>query len=238
MHNRNPQYGAEDFQEALHAHAIISSFSWLIALANYNGFCALSDLTYPMYTQTIITNGREWSFYQYQLNTILIQSKHQQNNSKFNFCHGTKEMKLYEEIDANGKCVGFNDDVIKHLLLYYKSAPAEQQLSTSELQPYLGKAVKKIADYQDLDKRIFLEQEFKHMCANRPRHLEKPEIYLWEKIYKIDHNTRPLEARRRFFELDINPWKRRMDEHPPVYIPRALRSEEQRKKKFKNTYYP
>nr|CAD7450838.1 unnamed protein product [Timema bartmani] len=50
------------------------------------------------------------------------------------------------------------------------------------------------------------------------------EIYNWEKIYKIDHKTRPLDKRLRPFELpDANPFKRRYNDHTPEYMPKALR---------------
>lgn len=59
--------------------------------------------------------------------------------------------------------------------------------------------------------------------ANRPRYQEIDEIYTWEKIYKIDHQTRPMDRRSRFFELFKNPAERKLSDRLPEYIPRALR---------------
>ena len=48
-----------------------------------------------------------------------------------------------------------------------------------------------------------------HIMSCRPRNMLKDEIYAWEKIYKVRYQTRPMEARKRFFELDKYPDMRR-----------------------------
>lgn len=238
MHSRQQTNDPDDNLEALHAHAIQSSFAWLLAQANYNGFNTYSELTYPMNTQTIITDGKYWSFYEYQLNTLLMSGRNVSENPRVNYCRGTKELKLYEDIDENGKIVGFNDEVLKYLVKFYTNAPTVTR-PANELTPYLDAQCKHIADYPDEERRIFLENTFKHICSNRPRHLALPEVYAWEKIYKIDNKTRPLEARRRFFEVFVNPWKRRMDQHVQEYVPKALRpGVPKNKNRFRPTYYP
>lgn len=159
-------------------------------------------------------------------------------NPRANYCRGTEELKLYQEIDANGKVVGFKDEVLRHLIKCYTNIPNIQR-SKQELQPFLDSKYKLIADYENSEKREFLEKIFKHLFANRPRHLALPEIYLWEKIYKIDNKTRPMEARRRFFEVFVDPWKRTLDQHQKEYIPRQVRPEGPKsKKKWKPTFYP
>uniref|UniRef100_A0A1A9VU90 Uncharacterized protein n=1 Tax=Glossina austeni TaxID=7395 RepID=A0A1A9VU90_GLOAU len=238
MQIRPASYGADDFKDAIHAQAIQSSFAWLLAQANYNGFNTYSELTYPMNSQTIVTNGRTWSFYEYQLNTLLTNSNAIDRNPKVNYCRGTEELNLYEAIDENGKIKGFNDLVLRQLIKFYTKIPNVQR-SAAELQPYLNAQTKRIADYVEDEKRDFLDKTYKYLASNRPRHLELPEIYSWEKIYKIDNKMRPLEARRRFFELNINPWRRTLDQHQKEYIPKALRPEGPKsKKKWKPSYYP
>lgn len=145
-------------------------------------------------------------------------------------------MKLYEKVDENGKCIGLNENVLKNLIHFYANAPVDRKIN---LKPYLGESEQKIADIKDDKRREFLEKTYKHMVSNRPRHRALPEIYMWERIYKINNKTRQLEAKRRPFELGINPFNRRLDEHQPVYIPRALRPEGPKsKKKWEKTYYP
>ncbi|XP_032514826.2 large ribosomal subunit protein mL65 [Danaus plexippus] len=230
---RPQSFGTEDNLEALHCQAMKSSFGWLLAQANYQGFTTYNDLTYPLVTQTVITNGNLMSFYVYQLNTI---SMHDDNldNPKHNICMGTKPMNLYDTIE-DGKVKGLNDDVLKMLVQFYLNAPEERE---HDMKPYLGKEEQFVADIEDDNKRSWLESTYKHLMSNRPKHNLLPEIYLWEKIYKIQHNTRFFEAKRRPFELGFDPFIRRLDDHLPPYIPKALRPYPKCRKKFETTYYP
>lgn len=209
-----------DEKEAIHRQGIMASYGWLHAQANFLGFTTFNDITYPLVTQCIVTNGQLWSFYVYQLNTMLFHHKNIKENPKKNICWATKEMKLFEEIQ-DGKIIGFNEDVLKTLVKFYSNASKSRD--GVELEPYLSKEEKLIADYEDDEKRQWLEREYKFITSNRPRHTLPYEIYHWEKIYKIDHKKRPFEARRRPFELFIDPWKRKYDERQSAYIPRKLR---------------
>ncbi|CAK1581061.1 unnamed protein product [Parnassius mnemosyne] len=231
---RNPSFGLEDNVEALHSQALKASFGWLLGQANYQGFTTYNDITYPLVTQTIITNGKLWSFYVYQMNTIAMHNEQMDENPKHNICFGTKPLQLYDTIE-NGQVKGFNEEVLKMLVQLYLNAPEERD---HEMKPFLGKEEQIIADIEDDEKRRWLESRYKHLVSNRPKHYLMPEIYLWERIYKIKHNTRFFEAKRRFFERDINPFKRRLDEHLPPYIPKVLRPYPRCRKKFENTYYP
>ena len=189
-----------------------------------------------MTTQTIITDGQTWSFYAYQLNTTENHQDAFETNEKVNTCWVTKEMKLYDEIDADGKLIGFNGEVVKNLIQFYLNDPQERNI---DMKPYLGDYEKIVADIEDPKRRTFLETRYKHLVTDRPRHRLVPEIYDWEKIYKIDNKTLPLKPKRRFFELFINPFKRTLDDHTPVYIPRALRPEGSKSKdKWEKTFYP
>ncbi|CAG9790897.1 unnamed protein product [Diatraea saccharalis] len=232
--SRKDSFGQDDNLEALHCQAIKASFGWLLAQANYQGFTTYNDITYPLVTQTVITNGQLWSFYAYQLNTLVMHNENIDDNPKHNVCFGTKPLKLYETIE-NGKVKGLNEDVLKMLIQFYLNQPEERE---HDLKPYLGKENQIVADIEDDNKRCWLESRYKHLVSNRPKHFLLPETYLWERIYKIQHNTRFHEAKRRPFELGIYPFKRRLNEHLPPYIPKALRPYPKSKKKFETTYYP
>lgn len=232
--NRKESYGPEDNIEALHCQALKASFGWLSAQANYQGFTTFNDLTYPLATQTIITNGQLWSFYAYQLNTMVMHNEEIDQNPKHNICFGTKPLKLYEGIE-NGKVKGLNEDVLKILVQFYMNTPVKRDY---EMKPYLGTEEKVVADIEDDNKRCWLESRYKLLVSNRPKHFLLPETYLWEKIYKIENNTRFFEPKRRPFECGINPYKRRLDEHLPAYIPKVLRPYPKSRKKFETTYYP
>lgn len=226
----------EDHKEALQRQAILSSYAWLHSQANYLGFTTFNDITYPLVTQTIITNGKQFNFYIYQLNTILLMFKNIKDNPKRNICWAGEELKLYEGVN-DGRVVGFNEEVVKILVKMYSNVPSERL--GINLRPYLSQEEKVIADYKDDDKRKWLEREYKNLVSNRPRHKEIDEIYAWEKIYKIDHKTRFVEKRRRFFELFQKPQDKRLNERLPDYIPRAHRPDLPRNKgRRAKVYWP
>lgn len=229
----------EDKQNALKAQAILNSFGWLIGQAYYQGFSTFNDLTYPLTTQTIITDGQKWSFYVYQLNTTVFETVYFDKSQRANKCWGTDEMNLFEEIDSTGKVIGFNDEVLRNLIQFYLAEPKERGY---EMKPYLSKEEETVADIEHVERREFLEKKFKHLMSGKPRHRKDfiPEVYLWEWIYKIKFNTRPMDPRRRFFELNQDPWDRRLDDHWPEYIPRAQRigGYHDKKNKWKATYWP
>lgn len=145
-------------------------------------------------------------------------------------------MKLFESIDSDGKIVGLNSDVIRHLVQFYAAVPKKRD---HDMTPYLGSEESTVADIEHTDRRVFLEEQFKHIYSKRLRHRLAPEVYLWEKIYKIDHKTRPMDPLRKPYELNINPWARRLDEHQPKYIPKALRPGGPKSKpKWETNYWP
>lgn len=227
---------ASDAQNVIHSQGILSSYGWLLGQACYQGFSTYNDMNYPLATQTAVTDGQNFTFFKYQLNTTCMHTAIEEPNYRYNKCWGTNEMKLYENIDDKGKLQGLNDDVLRTLIKFYTNEPAQRE---HEMKPFLGKKEKKIADIEDVKRRAWLEHTFKHMISNRPRHRPVPEIYSWEKIYKIDNDTKPMVKKRRFFELGINPFKRQLDEHWPQFIPRHLRARGQwDKKRFDATYYP
>lgn len=223
-----------DQQNMVHALGIQSSFAWVLGLASYQGFTTFNDITYPLTTQTIVTDGRTWSFYAYQMNTTRVGNKTLPGYP--NLCWGTKEMNLFESIKDDGSIEGFNVDVLKNLIKFYINVPKQRNI---DMKPYLGKTECKVADINHTERREFLEKTFKNIASNRPRHILPYEIYNWEKIYKIDHETRPMAPRRRPFELNQFPYKRRLDEHVPKYIPKVLRpGGPKSKEKWEKTFYP
>lgn len=231
-----PHYGDDDNQDAIHSLGINASYSYAYGQACYQGFSTFNDITYPLCAQTIITDGKTWSFYRYQLNTTITHTDVYEDNFKYNQCWGTKDMDLYEAVE-NGKIKGLNDDVLKQLIRFYLAEPKARDY---EMKPYLDPHEKKIADIEDVERRRWLEKTYKYLVSNRPRQQLMPEIYDWEWIYKINNKTRPMQDKRmRFYDFKINPFKRHLDEHIPKYIPRDLRANGiHDKNRFEATYYP
>lgn len=140
------------------------------------------------------------------MNTCALYYKHAGSiNPHKNVCFVNDEMKLYDMIEngqVKGKDIfnwktfyvdefsnsmlgfffkGLNEDVLKTLIKFYLMKPAEPQF---ELRPYLSPE-RYIANVSDTKRRLQVEKNFKHLMSNRPLHLPKPEIYHWEKIYKV-----------------------------------------------------
>lgn len=235
---RDRGYGAADNQEALHAQGILVSYAWLFGQAVNQGFTTLNDITYPLTTQTILTDGQHWSFYAYQLNTTVTHcDSFADELAHVNKCWGTSDMKLFDAVDADGTVIGFNDEVLRHLIRFYVNRPKER-LAT-DMRPYLNKEYPRAAGIPFGPRREFVEKRFKNLMENRPRHLLVPEVYNWEKIYKIDNRTRQLDPKRRFFELGKNPFQRRLDDHLSAYIPKHLRKKGPKSRvKFQWMFYP
>lgn len=235
--DRNEKYGREDFQEALHGNGILGLFGWVLGQAYYQGFTTVNDITYPLPSQSITTDGQHWSFYVYQLNTTLTHSHLAQENPVGNECWGTTEMKLYESVDEHGGLSGFNDKVINNLLRMYMNEPVERD--GVNMKPFLKDGEQYVSDIEDGEKRRWLDSHYKNLVSNKPRHKLRYEVYNWEKIYMIDHNTRPLAARRRPFQFRYNPFDKHLNAHYPKYLPKALRPDGPKsKQKRENVYYP
>lgn len=240
LEHRPPDFGVADGVETTQAQAILASFAWLHAQAAYQGFSTFSELTYPLVNQCILTDGRVFSFFLYQLNTTLLHSDNTETNARTNTCLALPPAPLFQEVKGN-EFIGWNDEVLSSLLSFYLNRPrAEEGL---DLKPYLNKEEKYIADIKDPNRREWLHSQFMHMYSNRPRHKLPYEIYDWERIYKIKFPTRDMEPRRRPFERDTNPLEdRKYYEHSHAYIPRSERTRKKHwtgwRAKFAKTYYP
>lgn len=227
---------SKDTNNALTAQAILASYSWLLGQAAYQGFTPFNELTYPLITQTIITNGQWWSFAVYQLNTIALSYKYISENNKTNLLWMTKPMKLYEKIE-NDTLVDFNDEVLLTLLRMYLNRPSERP--DVDMSPYLTHSTQYVAHIEHDERRQWLERRFKHLVSNRPRHRRIPEIPQWQRIFDIP--GRNIHIRKREpWQHGINPMARKLDEHVSAYVPKHLRKNPKIKKvgRFENMYYP
>lgn len=238
MHIKPEVYKDENTTlETLTTQAIFASYSWLLTQACYQGFSTFHDVTYPLVNQAVITNGQDWSFFVYQLNTTVLYGENIDENPRCNICWTTKPVKLFEKVEGE-KVHGLNTDVIKSLIKFYINTPIER--SDVIMKPYLGSSVKVIADIEHDERRNWLESHYKHLVSNRPRVRQPPEMNLWHKFYLVDNKTRPFEKKRHPFQFGINVMQRRLDDHTPKYIPKCLRANPKKKKigKWENTYYP
>ncbi|XP_060062764.1 large ribosomal subunit protein mL65-like [Ylistrum balloti] len=95
--------------------ALSSSFLSTVAQAHYQGFSTYHDMTYPLTSQTIVTDGRKFLFGAYQLNTLHLWKTDESNPICNLFWH--TEMDMFEGV-KDGNIVGFNDNVLQTLLKF------------------------------------------------------------------------------------------------------------------------
>ncbi|XP_036165405.1 39S ribosomal protein S30, mitochondrial isoform X1 [Myotis myotis] len=117
---------ADQIEVVYRANAIASLFAWTGAQAMYQGFWSEADVTRPFVSQAVITDGRYFSFFCYQLNTLALTAQADQNNSRKNICWGTQSKPLYETIEDND-VKGFNDDVLLQIVHFLLNRPKEDK---------------------------------------------------------------------------------------------------------------
>lgn len=117
---------ADQIEVVFRANAIASLFAWTGAQAMYQGFWSEADVTRPFVSQGVITDGKYFSFYCYQLNTLALTTQADQNNPRKNICWGTQSKPLYEAIEDND-VKGFNDDVLLQIVHFLLNRPKEDK---------------------------------------------------------------------------------------------------------------
>ncbi|XP_066983113.1 large ribosomal subunit protein mL65 [Macrobrachium rosenbergii] len=211
-------------EDYLEQKMIVASFSQALAHASYLGFSCVNELTYPIVQQSVVSDGRKWHFSTYQMNTCALHSERAIENPVNNILWLNDEQFLFEAVEDSG-VKGFNVDVLANLVAMYLKKGVTRDDATPYLGPYKCLAHHPASEEYRQEFRDFL---CNYVLSGRPRQIRKPEIYLWEKIYKIDFKTRPYEPPRRFFEphyAQKHPGQRRLDDYSAVYIPKALRKD-------------
>ncbi|NXB94924.1 RT30 protein, partial [Vidua chalybeata] len=106
------------------SNGIASLFAWTAAQAMYQGFWNEADVTRPFVSQAVVTDGKYFAFFCYQLNTLALTSETIKNNPRKNICWGTDSKPLYDVVeDSNVK--GFNDEVLLQLVHFLLNRPKE-----------------------------------------------------------------------------------------------------------------
>uniref|UniRef100_A0A8C0X8D7 28S ribosomal protein S30, mitochondrial n=1 Tax=Castor canadensis TaxID=51338 RepID=A0A8C0X8D7_CASCN len=129
---------ADQIEVIFRANAIASLFAWTGAQAMYQGFWSEADVTRPFVSQGVITDGKYFSFFCYQLNTLALTVHADQNNPRKNICWGTQSKPLYETVEDND-VKGFNDDVLLQIVQFLLNKPKEDksQLLENEEKKHL-----------------------------------------------------------------------------------------------------
>ncbi|NXA44858.1 RT30 protein, partial [Nothocercus julius] len=106
------------------ANGIASLFAWTAAQAMYQGFWSEADVTRPFVSQAVVTDGKYFAFFCYQLNTLALTVETIQNNPRKNICWGTESKPLYDVVE-DGDVKGFNDEILLQLVEFLLNRPKE-----------------------------------------------------------------------------------------------------------------
>ncbi|NXA14372.1 RT30 protein, partial [Sapayoa aenigma] len=106
------------------SNGVASLFAWTAAQAMYQGFWSEADVTRPFVSQAVVTDGRYFAFFCYQLNTLALTADTIKNNPRKNICWGTDSKPLYDLVE-DGNVKGFNDEVLLHLVHFLLNRPKE-----------------------------------------------------------------------------------------------------------------
>ncbi|XP_048360709.1 39S ribosomal protein S30, mitochondrial [Sphaerodactylus townsendi] len=113
---------ADQIEVPYRANGIASLFAWTGAQAMYQGFWSEADVTRPFVSQAVITDGRYFAFFCYQLNTLALTVEADKDNPRKNICWGTESKPLYEAIEDND-VKGFDDEVLLQLVRFLLNKP-------------------------------------------------------------------------------------------------------------------
>ncbi|XP_077376814.1 large ribosomal subunit protein mL65 [Festucalex cinctus] len=108
----------------LRANAIASLFAWTAAQATYQGFWNHEDVSRAFVSQAVISDGRFFSFFCYQLNTLALSTRTDVGNARKNLLWGTESMRLYDGVE-DGRVVGLNDRTLRQLVRFLLQQPQE-----------------------------------------------------------------------------------------------------------------
>ena len=96
------------------------------------------------------------------------------------------EQPLYDEIDTTSRQVkGLNLEVLANLIKFYLLKPTVREKDIENTE-YLSPK-KYIHNLNDTYNRNYAWRSHRHIYSKRPRHLEKPDVEMWEKIYRLRH---------------------------------------------------
>ena len=87
-----------------------------------------------MTCNTIVTDGKNFSFFCYQLNTIALHGRVSETNKLRNVCWYTKDAQLYEALTEEGEVVNFNQDVLKTIIGMLVMPPGKDMLEAESSQ--------------------------------------------------------------------------------------------------------
>lgn len=148
-------YSVKEVRDLTIGCGLVSGFGWALTQAYSQGFSWMQDLTYPLSSQTIVFDGKNISFYVYQLNTIALWSKGEKGIPYNNICWALPEVPLFDEI-TDDSVIGFNDDALKSLLKFLLLKPEQRAI---EMRPFLNESPKDVKRFMNCVGEPVIERE-------------------------------------------------------------------------------
>jgi small subunit ribosomal protein S30 len=166
---------------------VMSNFAWLNGLAMYHGFTPYHELTYPLTCQSVVTDGKYWNFYVYQLNSHTFHTDFTDTGVK-NTCWSSGEMKLFDEY-KDGQLTNVNGQVLDTLIKFYKRSPQPMD-SSIKLKPYLGVDLR--SEQEILTTRHKLSRRYGQFISNCEKwYIERAMHAPWEFVYGMRNPKAP-----------------------------------------------
>ncbi len=93
---------------------------------------------------------------------------------------------------------------------------------------------------EDVRRRVWVHDKYRKICARVKRTFRDPEIYDWERIFKIEHRRRVTDAPKRFFEQHLDPINdMTFTQKKAPYVPKKLRPPNTPKReRLEKRYFP
>lgn len=86
-------------------------------IALFIGFTQYTDLTYPLTTQVILSDGITWELLCYQLNSVALANDWEECETPSNICWRSGPQKMFDIYDAaSGDFTGLNEALLKTCL--------------------------------------------------------------------------------------------------------------------------
>uniref|UniRef100_A0A6G1SAJ4 28S ribosomal protein S30, mitochondrial n=1 Tax=Aceria tosichella TaxID=561515 RepID=A0A6G1SAJ4_9ACAR len=149
---RNLASPLKDKEDFLTSQAVLTAFGWLNSLSMYHGYTPFQEIDYPLTCQVITTDGQDWLFNVFQLNTHAFH-RDLGGPKRNNVCWSSGVMRLYESY-SDGKFDGINVDVVQTLTKFLSKQVSADYTRQLNLRPYLGTDTRDPEEKDQMRKRL------------------------------------------------------------------------------------
>ncbi|XP_059096351.1 uncharacterized protein LOC131890916 [Tigriopus californicus] len=169
------QYGYRE--DLMCTKMILAGFGQLLSQACHLGYEPINNISEPLTTQTIITDGLKWKLGAFQLNrTALIDEE----DVRFpnNVCWIQPEEDMMKTNEETGQAE-VNIDLMGRIIQFYLAQPSAQPEAVAQ----------SLNNVRNNYNRTTFFKQYRALCAreDRPFHLKKPVTQPFQKLYRIDH---------------------------------------------------